>query len=226
MCADARSQSVKDLRRISAFLFWAAVTAGCASNVSGPDGCHGQTLKSESGTTLICTGPDIGLAGYGKAMLGVVRIEASPVASSTSAMVPRPAGARYPLGPQQKKALEAEVAEAFESALATLELDGVESGGTGVLLARGQILDVLFEAPEDPDSGARYLLDTVARGTLIVELRDSQSGSLLMRASGDRSTSAGGADDQSQSAQLEQLAALWGEMLVESVRYLRNDEDG
>jgi hypothetical protein len=203
--------------RVVAILIVIGVSSGCASSTSQleREGCAGLTLLPETGSTRVGLSDDHGPEGYGRAMLDGVRVQSRPVGSSSSGMAPRPPGTRYPVGPEQRKELEKLAEEGFESALDGLQLEPVDEAGAGVLLVRGQILDVFFEAPTDPESGANYLLDRVGRAMLVVELIDSESGTLLLRAYDDRSAGSAGPDGVSQ------IAALWGEMLVESIGYLR-----
>ena len=100
-------------------------------------------------------------------------------------------------------------------------LTPVSEEGDSVLLVRGHILDVLFEAPTDPESGAKYLFDVVGRANFVVELIDSASNERLLQATHDRATDSLSSDPVSQGVEVEQIAALWGELLVESIGYLR-----
>jgi hypothetical protein len=201
------------------------VTAGCASGIDQLEGtgCGDLAQLRDTGHTRICITKDLPQAEYSGAMLVRVRTAAQPVGSSSTSLVGRPAGTRYQVGPQQKTELERMAEDAFESALADLAMTRTSEGGAGVLSVRGEFLDLIFETPTDTDSGAKYLLDRTGRGTLVVELRDSASNTLLLWAFDERSTGIASADADAEL--LQQLADQWGEMLLESVGYLRSQAD-
>lgn len=207
-----------------AVLILIAVCTACASAKSRleSNACDGLTELPATGTARVCIRENHGPARYTKAMLDGVRIQARTVGSSSSVAARAP-GTRYPVGPQQKEELKKLTEEEFESAIDDLQLEKADREGAGVLLVRGQILDVVFEAPTDPQSGASDLFNPVGQATFVVELIDSGSDTLLLRAYDDRATESPGTDAASQPFQLEPIASLWGEMLVESIGYLRGD---
>ena len=205
--------------RILAVPIVIAIFAGCASSASRvkSEGCGDLTPLQDAGTARVCVRHALLPESYESAMLDRPRIEAKPVGSSSSIFVGRPPAKTYPVGPEQKKDLARLTEEIFASSLSDLRLEQAGAAGPGVLLVRARLLDVYFETPTDPESGAGYLLERRARATLVVELIDSRSDTLLLRAYGDRATEPPG-DAESQ---LKQLAFLWGALLVESIGHLR-----
>ncbi|TNF88042.1 MAG: DUF3313 family protein, partial [Gammaproteobacteria bacterium] len=155
------------------------------------------------------------------AMLEELQYRFQPVGtSSDTSPVPREAKTRYPVGPQQKTELKSLAVEAFGAALADLRLVEASEASSGVLRVRGEILDVLLEAPVDPESGAKDLFNTIGRATIVVELYDGETDALLLRAFDHRQTEPLPGDADSPPSQMAAIAGLWQAVLTESVRYL------
>jgi len=205
-------------------LISSALLVGCASGIAGSDSadCGELTQVQDNGTMRICV-KEGESRDFGAAILGELVVAAKPVGSSSSTFVGRPAGSRYPVGPQQKQELEQAVAAVFLAALPGLSLKQAEEAGAGVLLVRGELRDLYFELPTDPESGVKDLFSVLGRGALAVELLDAGTGTPLLRSF--RALNGESADDEfdSQSAALEGMADLWAEVLAESVDYLRGN---
>ncbi len=203
-----------------------ALLQACASS-TGPvrDGaldCEGLTRISGTGLGGVCVRE--GVSGdFGRALLGDVDYGFQPVGTSSgSVMAGQDAKSRYPVGPQQKSELKSLVPEAFNAALGALDLTAATEPGDGVLRVQGQIIDVLLETPEDQESGAKYLFDTIARATLVVEFYDSATDQLLLRAFDHRETEPLAADSSQAGSHMEALADLWQALLIESAEHLPN----
>jgi len=204
----------------------ALMLQGCATS-SPPmqDGvldCEGLERLTGTGLGGVCVQESIA-GNYREAMLDDIEYGFRPVGTSSgSPNVGREAGTRYPVGPGQKTELKALAVDAFDAALGDLGLARSSEAGTGVLRVRGQILDVLLEVPEDPDSGAKYLFDRIGRATIVVELYDSESDTVLLRAFDHRQTAPLSADAESAPSQMAAIAGLWQAVLTESMRQLLN----
>jgi hypothetical protein len=199
---------------------------GCASSAppmqDGVLDCEGLTRLAGTGLGGICIQESI-TGSYREAMLDEIEYGFRPVGtSSSSSYVGREAGTRYPVGPQQKTELKSLAVEAFDTALGDLGLARSSAAGAGVLRVRGQILDVLLEVPEDPDSGAKYLFDRIGRATIVVELYDSEAKAVLLRAFDHRETAPLSADADAAPSQMAAIAGLWQAVLTESMRQLLN----
>jgi hypothetical protein len=94
---------------------------------------------------------------------------------------------QFPVKEENKERLSRELKTAFETELAKLErYEIVNAPGPDVLLLTGAIIDVVSNIPPDIDS-ARYgrggvYLTSIGDATLVIELRDSESGEILARA--------------------------------------------
>jgi hypothetical protein len=93
---------------------------------------------------------------------------------------------QFPVKEENKERLSRELKTAFETELAKLErYELVSAPGPDVLLLVGTIIDVVSNIPPDIDS-ARFgrggvYLTSVGEATLVMELRDSESGEILGR---------------------------------------------
>jgi hypothetical protein len=203
----------------------AVLLQACAAKPPMQDGrldCEGLTPVTGTGLGGVCVQKSV-TGSFSKAMLGGIEYGFTPVGtSSSSTLVGKPAGTRYPVGPEQKKELAEQAEQAFIEALDVLGMQAATEPESGVLLVRGQILDVLQEVPQDPESGAKYLFDAIARATIVVELYDSESDELLLRAFDHRETEPFAADTQAADApsQMAAIAGLWQAVLTESVNQL------
>ena len=127
----------------------------------------------------------------------------------------------FPLSEQQKTRLEEVIREEFSRALENLEtLELVDEPGPDVLLVRGSFLDVVSRAP--PDAGSsEYFLDSVGQATFVVELVDSQSEAVLIRAVDTRAAQTPGVTFRSSSvtnaAEARRLFSRWASLLVDAL---------
>jgi hypothetical protein len=195
----------------------------CASSESpmqdGSLDCTGLSRIGGTGLGALCL--QEGAAGeFREALLDGIEYGFRPVSTlSGSPYGGRQAGTRYPIGPQQKRELERLSEQAFLDALAGLNLTPASEPGAGVLGVRGQILDVSLEAPEDTDSGAKYLFDRIGRATVVVELYDSATDEVLLRAFDHGATERPTADVQAAESpsQMAAIAGFWRAVLSEAL---------
>src|SRR5262245_39591750 len=94
---------------------------------------------------------------------------------------------QFPVKEENKARFSQELKTAFETELGKLErYELVKTPGPDVLLLTGAVIDVVSNIPPDIDS-ARYgrggvFLTSIGDATLVIELRDSESGEILARA--------------------------------------------
>ena len=121
--------------------------------------------------------PGVTFAGYSKLM-----VEELELAFRT----PDREQNQFPLGEDQKTRFRAAMATAFGEELGTLEaVEVVTEPGAGVLALRVRVQDIVARAPGRRVGGAGragFALETVGELTLVLELRDSQSNEVLVRA--------------------------------------------
>ncbi len=167
---------------------------------------------------------DVDLSGYKKIMLQGVGIQYRPVKKRATT---RTSGTAFPIPPERKKELREVLREAFVAELAkTDRFEFVSEPGPDVLLIRGALIDVVSRVPPERIGRSYVYLSSVGEATLVLELIDSQSESVLIRGVDRRAAETMGAVRSSSvtnRAEVRRLAARWGSSLREGLEFLAND---
>lgn len=208
-----------------------AISAGCASTPElqrGPDAevtFDGLTRVDNTVMSMVWVRPGAELDAYNKVMLvgaGIEFREASgPTSGSTSSMR-RSSQTEFPLSEADQERLRETVSEAFTSAMTGSDrFELVNEPGPGVLMVRGGLLDVVSRVPPDPVGRSRIFLDSVGEATLVLEIRDSQSKQIYVRAVDRRAAERAGmaveANTVSTWAEVRRLANRWAGQLRRGV---------
>jgi hypothetical protein len=160
------------------------------------------------------------LAGYDKVMLIGADIQYRPLQQTAETGN----GRDFPITEAQKENFEALISEEFDKALERLTLPEVTEPGPDVLLVRGTMLDVVSRVPPPGSEQTGHRLDSVGQATFVVELIDSQSNAVLVRALDIRAAAIPGQADSSdqitRDAAVRQLIARWASMLVDALNDL------
>jgi hypothetical protein len=128
---------------------------------------------------------------------------------------------QFPVKEENKERLARELKTAFETELGKLErYEIVTQPGPDVLLLVGAVIDVVSNIPPDVDS-ARFgrggvYLTSIGDATLVIELRDSESGEILGRAADRRAAESPFAfevNDVTAWAEVRRLASYWATQL-------------
>jgi len=128
---------------------------------------------------------------------------------------------QFPVKEENKERLSRELRTAFETELGKLErYEIVNAPGPDVLLLVGAVIDVVSNIPPDVDS-ARFgrggvYLTSIGDATLVIELRDSESGEILARAADRRAAESPFAfevNDVTAWAEVRRLASYWASQL-------------
>lgn len=163
------------------------------------------------------------LSEYKKVILEGAGIRYRPV-TRTLASGQESAATEFPISAAQKAELEALITEEFERALDRLILPEVTEPGPDVLRVRGFMLDVVSRIPPEEATGERYFIDSVGQATFVVELVDSQTGTVLVRAVDTRSAIAPGdaaaSNAATSQAQVRALVSRWADLLVDALNDL------
>jgi hypothetical protein len=167
--------------------------------------------------------PDFTLAGYTKIMLQGAGIEYRPVKPVNR--MARSSGTQFPVTPEQQARLRTIVSDAFRNELAqSKRFQLVEEPGPDVLTIWGGLVDVVSFVPPDPIGRGNIYLSSVGEATLVIEIRDSESNSVLVRVVDRRAADmnqAGGVARQSNSvtnwSEVQQLARSWASRLRTSL---------
>lgn len=128
--------------------------------------------------------PDMDLSQYSKIRLQGAGIEYRPGGESGRTWTARSRGGPYEVTEKQKERLRRVVAEAFLDELGKSEKYSlVNESGPDVLVVRGALLDVVSFVPPEPVGGrSAVYLSSVGEATLVIEIRDSITDAILVRA--------------------------------------------
>jgi hypothetical protein len=183
----------------------------------------GLTPLEDTLMTRVWVREGFSLTGYRKVILEGAGIRYRPV-TETNAAGQRSAAVHFPVSAEQKAELEALITEEFDKALDRLTLPEVTEPGPDVLLVRGFMLDVVSRIPPADAGSSDYAIDSVGQATFVVELVDSQTGTVLVRALDTRSARTPGKTEQAGAAanraQARALIARWADLLVDALNDL------
>ena len=161
------------------------------------------------------------LSGYHKVILDSARIQFRPVTRRTGDGLLDPA-TEFPLSVSQREEISRLISEAFGTSLERLTLERVTEPGPGVLRVRGTLLDLAVR--EADDGRHRYRIDPIGQLTFSVELIDSQTDTVLLRAVDTRAARMPGAPYPSESASgtspVRQIIDRWADLLVDALNDL------
>jgi hypothetical protein len=173
----------------------AALSAGCTSTPefqSGPDAevTHdGLTRLDKTVLDVVWARTDIDLSGYSKIMLEGVGVEFRPVdgpysgRAGTSSIRNSSSRTEFQLDEKTRKLVVEEISGAFTEELAQSDkYEIVDATGPDVLLLRAGLLDVISRVPPATVGRSSIYLDSVGEATLVMELYDSTSHAILVRA--------------------------------------------
>ena len=204
-----------------------ALNSGCATTSSSSASTGEPThdgLMPLSGTRAqrVWVRPGFDLAGYTKIMLIGAGIQYRPVKELTGTRTFHGSRTEFPMTEQAKQDLERLITDEFDKALAKLtRFEEVKEPGPDVLMVRGAFLDVVSRVPPEGPGRTDYYLDSVGQATFMVEMIDSQSGSVMIRAVDTRAAQTRGYTPQSNrvtnTAEARRLFARWANMLVEAL---------
>jgi len=176
--------------RLSLALIFAIVVAGCETTPptiqTGPeaelsfDGLH---KVDNSQADVAWARPDFDISGYTKIMPLSGGIEYRQVKDRGRSSIARSQGGPYFIDDEARARFEELVSEVFREELQMIErFEIVDEPGPDVLVVLGGLLDVVSYVPPDPVGGRSYVfLSSVGDATLVLELRDSETGTILAR---------------------------------------------
>ena len=165
--------------------------------------------------------PGVDLSQYSKIMLQGAGIEYRPGGESPSSFSSRSRGGPYEVTEEHKQRLRALVVSVFLEELSESEhFTLVEEAGPDVLLVRGALLDVVSWVPEEPIGRGAVFISKVGEATLVLELRDSITEAVLVRAVDRRAAEGDGfAGGMSKSnrvtnqAEVKRVVRYWAQLL-------------
>lgn len=126
--------------------------------------------------------PDADISQYSKIMLESIGIEYRP--GGESRRLPRMSSKTdfYEIDERQRQRLEDTVRESMVNELSKSEhFTIVDEAGPDVLLVRVGLLDVVSYVPPEPMGNSDIYLSRVGEATMVLELRDSMTGTIIAR---------------------------------------------
>ena len=219
-----------DLRLLLALVF-AIVLVGCETGPptiqTGPeaelsfDGLH---KVNNSKADAAWARPDFDISSYTKIMASSGGIEYRQVKNRGRTTMERSQGGPYFIDDQSRARFEALISEVFREELQKVErFEIVDESGPDVLLVLGGLLDVVSFVPPDPVGARSYVyLSSIGEATLVLELRDSETDTILARSVDRRAAeSIGGtlqsSNSVSSAAEVRRLIRFWASRLREGL---------
>lgn len=165
--------------------------------------------------------PNVDISQYSKIMLQGVGIEYRPGGESGRLYSAASRIDHFEITDEQKRKFEEVLREAFLKELGRSEhFTIVDEAGPDVLLIRGGLLDVVSFVPPEPIGRGGIYLSRVGEATLVLEIRDSVSEAIFVRAV-DRRAAENTARGFSESnpvtnkVEVRRMASTWARLLRE-----------
>ena len=208
---------------------------GCASAVqTGLRYAEGEFsydgLAHVEGTTMdtvwVRQGWDIGH--YTKIRFEGAGVQYTPVKPvARSAFAPMRSN-EFPVPEENKAKLEQIVGDALREKLTQLQNYAItDTNGSDVMLVRIGLLDVVSRVPPQTASRTEIYLDEVGKATLMLEVKDSLSGAVIVRAVDRRAAEPSSEMFRSNTvrnwSEVQQLADYWGSMMRDGLDSLEAD---
>ena len=144
------------------------------------DGLH--ELKN-SAADIAWAMPGVDLSGFTKIMVQKTGIEFRPGGEAGRSSFSRSSTGPFEVTEQQKARFQEIVKEVVQEELGkSTEFALVDKPGPDVLLIRMALLDIVSFVPPDPMGRSDIFLRDIGEVTLVLELRDSITGAILVRA--------------------------------------------
>ncbi len=169
--------------------------------------------------------PDFDISPYSKVKLASVGVEYRPGGETGTTYYATTNAEHFALTDEQKAGFEEAIREGFARQLKMGEhYELVDEAGPDVLLVVGGLLDVVSYVPPDLQAGGRsdIYLSRVGEATLVLEIRDSVSNTVLVRAIDKRAAENAAqnftvSNRVTNSAEVRRMADRWGRMLREGL---------
>jgi hypothetical protein len=217
-------------RLLLAFAF-AVVLVGCETAPptiqAGPDAelsFDGLHKVDNSHADLAWARPDFDISGYTKIWPLKGSIEYRQVKDRGRSSLARSQGGPYFIDDKSRAEFEGLVSETFKEELRKLErFEIVDEPGPDVMTIQGALLDVVSNVPPEPVGTRSYVfLSSVGEATLVLEIRDSETGTILARSVDRRAAEPIGdtfrySNSVSNSAEVKRLIRHWATRLREGL---------
>ena len=209
--------------------FAMACGAGCATpsptiDISAEPTFDGLFPVQNSAADRAWAREGLDLSVYTKIKLESIGVEYRPdVEASRMWTMRRSSGGPFEITPEARERFEVLIAEVFLEELSQGErFSIVDEAGPDVLLVRGGLLDVVSFVPPDRVGMNEVFLRSVGEATLVLEIRDSLTNTILARSIDRHAAEAAGQDlswsnPVSNAAEVRRLARRWATRLREGL---------
>ena len=215
---------------MTTLIFTVALT-GCETTPptiqTGPDAelsFDGLHKVDNSKADVAWARPDIDLSGYTKIWPVGAGVEYRQVKNRGRTSMDRTKGGPYFIDDKSRAQFEELVGTVFKEELKKVKkYELVDGPGPDVLMIRGGLLNVTSMVPPEPIGGrSTVFLSSVGDATLVLELRDSETGTILARSVDRRAAEAIGGTFQrsnsvTNSAEVKRLIRFWAVRLREGL---------
>lgn len=167
--------------------------------------------------------PGFDIEPYSKVMLRGVGVEYRPGGETGRTYYSKAQGGHFEVTAEQKERFETIMGEAFREELAKgTNYEIVDEPGPDVLLVVGGLLDVVSFVPPEPVGSGNIYLSRVGEATLVLEIRDSTTNSMIIRAIDRRAAedTTGGFSQSNRvtnTAEFRRVAIAWARTLREGL---------
>ena len=219
--------SISRLLALAVAALAVACTTTPPSIQTGPDAevsFDGLHKVDNSQADLAWATPDFDISAYTKIMLVGEGIEYTPAKNRGRTSMERQRGGPYFIDENSRARFEALVSEVFLEEMQKIErFEIVDEPGPDVMMIRGGLLDVVSYVPSDTNIGRGGIyLRTVGEATLVLELRDSETGAILARSIDRRAAERMGdtmmeSNRVTNAAEVRRLIRFWGTRLREGL---------
>ena len=224
-------KKINSVLRLTTPLVFAVVLVACTTVPptiqTGPDAelsFDGLHKVDNSQADVAWARPDFDISGYTKIWPLGAGIEYRQAKNRGRTSVDRTRGGPYFIDDKSRAQFEELVGTVFREELEKIEkYELVDGPGPDVLMVRGGLLDVTSYVPPDPVGGRSVVfLSSVGEATLVLELRDSETGTILARSVDRRAAETiGGSFTRSNSvtnsAEARRLIRFWATRLREGL---------
>lgn len=226
--------------RILSMIAIVAIAAGCSSTPeyqTGPDAevtYDGLTRLDRTVMDAVWARTDLDLAGVDKVRLQRIGVEYRNVDGPYSGRAGTGATAastrnktEFQLDAETRAMFEEEISGAFLEEMNKSEVfQVVETAGPDVIDIHVGLLDVVSRVPPETTGRSRVFIDSVGEATLVLEVRDSVSNTILARAVDRRAAESGTMMESSpprNRSEIRRLGSRWGQTLRKGIEAMLSD---
>ena len=227
------------LRILSVVALVALATAGCSSTPTFQTGADaevthdGLTRLDRTIMDAVWARQDVDLSGVNKIMFHSLGVEYRNVTgpysgrAGTGSMRTRSSQSEFQLDADTRALFEEEIGAAFREEFGrSTVFEVVDEPGPDVLGIHVGLLDVVSRVPPESVGRSRVFIDSVGEATLVLELRDSVSHTVLARAVDRRAAQSATMIESSaprNRAEVRRLGRRWGQMLRDGIEKMIED---